>query len=52
MSQKTEWSHSDSKVEVKGFEARHYDLLNEYDHRGNVPVLHPACRAGNAHPAR
>ncbi len=37
MSQKTEWDHSDSKVKVKGFEARHYDLLMNTITGGTYP---------------
>jgi ubiquinone/menaquinone biosynthesis C-methylase UbiE len=39
VSQKNEWTHADSKVEVKGFEARHYDLLMNAITGGTYPLF-------------
>ncbi len=51
MSQKTEWDHSDSKVEVKGFEARHYDLLMNTITGGTYPFfIRRAVREMNIQP--
>jgi ubiquinone/menaquinone biosynthesis C-methylase UbiE len=39
MSQEPKWDRSDSKVEVKGFEARHYDLLMNTITGGTYPLF-------------